>query len=110
VYGNCTTPSVKPFEIVQTCADYGTMYDGLRWTSWTGTSATAVGTGVYSHCTPYCPLGSLRVPSTKITLSVPVRTAGGQFVWSEIQENPEPPGYETGPNHGGPQPLPTRPD
>jgi hypothetical protein len=108
VYGNCTSPSVEPSEIVDTCADYGTVYDGLHWTTWTGTSATAVGTGVYHHCTPYCPLGSLRVPNTKITLSVPVRTAAG-FVWSEIQEQPEPPGYETGPYHGGPQPLPTRP-
>jgi hypothetical protein len=110
VYGNCATPSVEPSEIVETCADYGTIFDGLRWTSWTSTSATAVGTGVYSHCSPYCPKGTLQVADTKITLTVPVRTTRGQLLWSEIQENPEPPGYETGPYHGGPQPLPTRPD
>ena len=41
-----------------------------------------------------------------VTLTVPARTASGQRVWSEIQESPEPPGYATGPYHGGPQPLP----
>jgi hypothetical protein len=110
VYGNCANPSVEPSEIVETCADYGTIFDGLRWTSWTSASAKAVGTGVYSHCSPYCPKGTLQVADTKVTLTVPVRTTGGQLLWSEIQENPEPPGYETGPYHGGPQPLPTRPD
>lgn len=110
VYGNCTTPSVRPTQIVETCADYGTIFDGLRWTSWTATSATAVGTGVYSHCNPYCPAGKLQVPGTMITLTDPVTTDAGQLVWSEIQEKPEPPGYETGPYHGGSQPLPIRPD
>jgi hypothetical protein len=28
---------------------------------------------------------------------------------AEVQENPEPPGYKTGPYHGGPQPLPHGP-
>ena len=49
------------------------------------------------------------VPGTRVTLTVPSRSAGGQHVWSEVQENPEPPGYETGPYHGGPQPLPHGP-
>jgi hypothetical protein len=110
VYGNCTTPSFEPGQIVMACADYGALMEGLRWTSWTAANATAVGTLVYNDCTPDCAAGHHhRVPGTRITLTVPVHGAGGQVVWSQIQENPEPPGYPTGPYHGGPQPLPVRP-
>jgi len=110
VYGNCTTPSFEPAEIVLACADHGVLAEGLRWTSWTTASATAVGTLVYNDCTPSCAEGHHHhVPGTRITLTVPVHGDGGQVAWSQIQEYPEPPGYETGPYHGGPQPLPTRP-
>jgi hypothetical protein len=110
VYGNCQTPSVEPTEIVLACADYNALLEALRWTSWTATSATAVGTLVYNDCTPNCAEGHFHhVPGTRVTLTVPSRSADGQQVWSEVQENPEPPGYETGPYHGGPQPLPKAP-
>ncbi len=110
VYGNCTTPGVEPTEIVLACADYNTVLEALHWTSWTITSATAVGTLVYNDCTPDCADGHFHhVPGTQVTLTVPARSVGGQLVWSEVQENPEPPGYETGPYHGGPQPLPHGP-
>jgi len=111
VYGNCTSPSVEPAEIVLTCADYGEVLTGLQWTSWTATSAAAAGTLVYNDCIPDCAGGQHHsVPGTAVTLTAPVRSAGGTLVWSQVQENPEPPGYETGPYHGGPQPLPTQPD
>jgi hypothetical protein len=106
VYGNCKTPSVEPAEIVLACADYNTILEALHWTSWTAASATAVGTLVYNDCTPNCAEGHFHhVPGTRVTLTVPARSTGGQQVWSEVQENPEPAGYETGPYHGGPQPL-----
>ncbi len=111
VYGNCTSPSVEPAEIVLTCADSGEVLTGLHWTNWTATSASAVGTLVYNDCIPDCASGHHHsVPSTTVTLTVPIHGAGGSLVWSEVQENPEPPGYETGPYHGGPQPLPTQSD
>ena len=111
VYGNCTNPSVEPAEIVLACADYGALLQGLHWTSWTAAGATAVGTLVYNDCVPDCANGEHHsTPGTTVTLSVPVHGAGGSLVWSQVQENPEPPGYETGPYHGGPQPLPTQPD
>ena len=110
VYGDCRYPSLEPSEIVVTCADYGQRYEGLHWTAWTATTATAVGTGVYTHCTPYCPPIGESVSGVKITLTTPVRSRTGQVVWSEIQESPEPPGYQNGPYHGNPQPLPTQPD
>jgi hypothetical protein len=110
VYGNCMTPSIEPTEIVLACADYGGLVEGLRWTSWTDVSAMAVGTVVYNDCTPNCAEGHYHhVPGTRVILTVPVHLPGGQVVWSQIQEYPEPPGYKTGPFHGGPQPLPIRP-
>jgi hypothetical protein len=110
VYANCTSPTVRPPEIVLACADYGALLEGLRWTSWTAASATAVGTFEYNDCTPSCAEGRHRdIPGTTVTLTVPVEGAGGQVVWSRIQESPEPPGYATGPYHGGPQPLPIGP-
>jgi hypothetical protein len=110
VYGNCETPSVEPTEIVLACADYKEVLEALHWTSWTAASATAIGTLVYSDCTPNCADGHFHhLPGTRVTLTVPSRSAGGQHVWSEVQENPEPPGDETGPYHGGPQPLPKGP-
>lgn len=109
VYGDCTTPSVEPAEIVLACADDGEVLTGLHWTSWTATSAWAVGTLVYNDCIPDCAAGQRHsVPDTTITLTVPIHGAGGSVVWSEVQESPEPPGYASGPYHGGPQPLPTR--
>jgi hypothetical protein len=110
VYGNCKAPSVEPAEIVLACADYNAILESLHWTSWTATSATAVGTFVYNDCTPNCAEGHFHhVPGTRVTLTVPVRSASGQQVWSQVQESPEPPGYATGPYHGGPQPLPNAP-
>ncbi len=110
VYGNCKTPSVEPAEIVLACADYNAILESLHWTGWTATSATAVGTFVYNDCTPNCAAGHFHhVPGTRVTLTVPSPSASGQQVWSQVQENPEPPGYATGPYHGGPQPLPKSP-
>jgi hypothetical protein len=110
VYGNCKTPTVEPAEIVLACADYNAILESLHWTSWTASSATAVGTFVYNDCTPNCAEGHFHhVPGTRVTLTVPSRSVSGQQVWSQVQENPEPPGYATGPYHGGPQPLPKAP-
>jgi hypothetical protein len=111
VYGNCTSPSVEPSEIVLTCADDGVRAQNLHWTSWTGAIATAVGTLTYNDCMPSCAGGHFHtITGDQITLTDPLHGSDGPLVWSEIQENPEPPGYATGPYRGGPQPLVTQPD
>lgn len=110
VYGDCKTPSLEPSEIVLTCADYGWILEALNWSSWTASQATAIGTFVYNDCTPNCAEGNHHdVPGTQVTLTVPVRDVAGRLVWSELRQYPQPPGYATGPYHGGPFPLPTRP-
>ena len=110
VYGDCQRPTLEPTEIVLTCADYGWRLEGIHWTNWTARRALGVGTFVYNDCTPDCAQGHFhQVAGTQITLTLPVRGATSQLVWSELQQNPEPPGYESGPNAGRPFPLPTRP-
>ena len=110
VYGDCKIPSVEPSEIVLTCG-YRWYFQGLHW--WRAgrpPQATAIGTFVYNDCTPNCAKGHHHeVPSTQVTLTAPVRGASGQLVWSKLQQNPEPPGYDSGPFHGAPSPLPIRP-
>jgi hypothetical protein len=111
VYGDCKTPSFEPTEVILACADVGALLEGLHWTSWTSTRATAVGTLVYNDCSPDCARGQHHsIPGTRVTLTAPVRSAQGVLVFSQVQESPQPPGYATGPYHGGPQPLPTQPD
>ena len=110
VYGDCKTPTFEPSGIVLTCGDYGWILEDLHWSSWTATKATAVGTFVYNDCNPNCAQGQHHsVPATQVTLTTPVRGAGGQMVWSRLEQSPQPPGYQTGPNHGAPFPLPTQP-
>lgn len=110
VYGNCTSPSLEPTEIILTCADSGWVLQAIEWTTWTATQATGVATFVYNDCNPSCAAGQLHsVPGTQVTLTDPVPDVHGQLVWSRLQQNPEPPGYDTGPDHGGPFPLPTQP-
>ena len=110
VYGDCKTPSVEPSEIVLTCADYGWILEGLHWSSWTASQAGAIGTFVYNDCKPNCAEGRHHdVPGTQVTLTAPVRGASGELVWSRLQQNPEPPGYNSGPLHGAPAPLPIGP-
>lgn len=108
VYADCTSPSFEPKGITVTCADAGWVLEDLAWTSWTSTSATATGTLAYNDCTPSCAMGHIhQVPGTRVVLTDPGQAAGGQMVWTRLQETPWPPGYATGPLHGAPFPLPT---
>lgn len=110
-YGYCVIPSLEPTDIVLTCADDGIVFQGLHWTRWNAASAAAVGTLAYKRCVTNCAVGGFGyVPNTAIVLTDPVRGVDGQVVWSRIQENPEPPGFVTGPYQSGPQPLQIGPD
>jgi hypothetical protein len=111
VYGNCQTPSFEPSEIVLTCADNGLLFVDLQWSSWTANSATAIGTEMYKDCIPNCAEGHFRsFTGATVTLTAPVTDPAGRLVWSKIAFAPQPPGYATGPFHGGVRPLPVNPD
>ena len=110
IYANCTSLSFEPTSIRVTCADGGWSLKDLTWTSWTGMSATGTGTLVYNDCKPSCVAGHFhQVPGTRIVLTDPKASVSGQLVWTRMQETPWIPGYATGPMHGEPFPLPTRP-
>jgi hypothetical protein len=98
VYGDCTSPSYQPTQIVLACADYGLLVQDLRWTSWTATTATAVGTFTYNDCNPDCAAGHFHnIVGDHITLTGPVRGAGGQLVFSQMQVSSLPAGFPPGP-------------
>jgi hypothetical protein len=104
VYDDCTAAHFEPTGIRFACADNGEGLQDLTWTSWTSTSATAIGTVFYKDCRPNCAEGQVHtIPGVKVTLTSPVRDPRGQLVWSEVELNTNPPGYQS-----GPQSLPTR--
>lgn len=103
VYADCTTPSFEPTQIVLTCGDNGVIAEDLQWSSWTASEAVAVGTLSYNDCAPDCADGHRQqISGDQITLTDPVNGASGQLVWSMVQEDPMPPGYQS-----APQALPT---
>ncbi len=110
IYADCSRPSVEPTEIILTCADGGTTLEQIHWTTWSTTSATGTGVLKYNDCQPSCAQGKFHsVAGAHITLTAPVTGATGETVWSTIAFTPQPPGYASGPYHGGPEPLPTQP-
>jgi hypothetical protein len=110
VYANCTSPSFEPTAIRVACADGGWNLTDLTWTSWTSASATGTGTLIYNDCEPSCVAGHFhQVHGTLVVLTDPQPTSSGQLVWTQMRETPWIPGYATGPMHGEPFPLPTRP-
>jgi hypothetical protein len=89
VYGDCTTPTFEPTQIIQACGDGNLLVKDLRWSTWTATQATAIGTVTFNGCTPTCAEGqSHDVPNTTVTLTTPVRDHNGQLVWSKMNLSP----------------------
>jgi hypothetical protein len=110
IYANCTSPSFEPTAIRVTCADGGWSLTDLTWTNWTSARATGSGTLVYNDCKPACVAGHIhQVPGTLVVLSDPQPAVSGQLVWTRMRETPWIPGYATGPMHGEPLSLPTKP-
>ncbi|HZT66032.1 MAG TPA: hypothetical protein VFA11_09620 [Acidimicrobiales bacterium] len=71
-------PAIEPGTIMLACGDGNAYLDHLRWSSWTGTAATA--TGVYTHntCTPSCAGGTFVSAPTTVRLSYPAQTRAGK--------------------------------
>ena len=51
---NCNKASSRPKQVTLTCGDGNTALSGLRWSSFGGASANAVGTFETNTCTPNC--------------------------------------------------------
>lgn len=65
----------EPSEI-DISADGGNIVTGIRWASWTATSATGTGRSAIESCVPDCAEGPVRYVPTTLTLSAP---ANGRF-------------------------------
>jgi hypothetical protein len=51
---NCSLLQVRPRNIVLTCADSNRYVKDITWSTWTATSAHAVGTVHWNGCSPSC--------------------------------------------------------
>jgi hypothetical protein len=56
---NCVKASSRPKSVTLTCGDGNTVLNGLRWSSFGGTSAQARGTFEMNTCTPNCAAGKV---------------------------------------------------
>jgi hypothetical protein len=77
VIADCGNPAVRPNTIVLACADYGSILEGIAWSSWTATAAHGAGTYRYNTCTPDCANGTFESAPATITVRAPVSTAAG---------------------------------
>jgi hypothetical protein len=105
VYADCSgppqtrTPQRDPTAIIVTCADDGWSFENLTWTSWTATSATAVGTMRVNLCTPDCAAGKIASYPADVTLSRVADTAAGRVFTQATASFPDgggPVRYPTG--------------
>jgi len=71
-------PSIRPTSIYYECGAIHpyNWFDGLRWSSWDSTSATAVGTFNQNTCNPSCATPRLLNYPVGLVLSKPASVAG----------------------------------
>jgi hypothetical protein len=74
---NCNQEQFKPKRIVLACGDGATWLGKLKWSSWSGSTASAAGNYNAINCTPSCAAGHVKTYPVKVTLSRP-RTCPGQ--------------------------------
>jgi hypothetical protein len=80
-----THAAIRPHSIVFACADGNFYVNGLRWSSWTAESATAVGIGHQNDCTPFCAAGHFHAyPSVSIRLGRPETCRGGRRLFTRV--------------------------
>jgi hypothetical protein len=68
---NCDREQFKPKRIVLACGDAGVWLGKLKWSSWTGSTASATGTYNENTCVPDCAAGKIKSYPVKVTLSHP---------------------------------------
>ncbi len=56
---NCTSASSRPKTVTLACGDGNTLLTGLRWSSFGGASALAIGTLQTNTCKPNCASGKV---------------------------------------------------
>jgi hypothetical protein len=68
---------VRPASLILACADDGLFVKDLKWSNWSGNSATATGTMTWHVCTPSCAQSTQWDSTTaQVTLIDPVSESG----------------------------------
>jgi hypothetical protein len=80
---NPEPPKVRPHEILLSEDGTFSLY-GLRWTSYGGATATAVGHGYTRGCTPDCAQGKVYRPQVAVRLSR-VKTCEGKSLYTRLK-------------------------
>jgi hypothetical protein len=68
-WSDCGHLTVKPVNIVITCADANYQLRGLAWTSWGASTVQGTGTAHINDCTPTCSNGKERTYPVETTLA-----------------------------------------
>ena len=68
---NCNQEQLKPKRITLACGDAGIWLSKLKWSNWTGSTASGAGTYNQNTCTPDCAAGKIKSYPVKLTLSKP---------------------------------------
>ena len=87
-------PSVEPATISLACGDGNASLTHLTWTSWTKTTAAAIGDFTHNTCTPDCARGTFVSMSASVRLGYPMETSAGQEFasFSYVYADPSAPG------------------
>lgn len=80
---DCASPPVqKPSYILLACGDGSYYAQGIKYTSYTATSATAIATMFGNDCIPYCAIGHFHQYPATLTFS---RVVSNHFTWLVIR-------------------------
>ena len=81
-----THASIRPHSILVACGDGGYSLGQLHWSSWTATSAVAVGTAHVNDCTPNCAAGHFHAyPDVRVHLSRPESCSNKKRLFTRIE-------------------------
>jgi hypothetical protein len=79
--------STKPSNYIISCADAGSRWSGVKWSSWSAASAVGHGTFLQNDCTPNCAMGNFIKYTATIHLTKAVIIANYGKLFSEADVN-----------------------
>lgn len=83
-------PRIRPKEIVFTCADYGMLIRGAKWTNWHHATATATATYSQNNCIPDCAQGTFYSEPATVTVTRILKRKG-IYTYSRLRMVPNAP-------------------
>lgn len=84
-FTGCAPPAkVRPASIVVACADGNLYLARLKWSHWTASGASAVGTAHENDCTPYCAAGHFHSYRVDVRLFRPERCKEGKLEFTRF--------------------------